>query len=66
VVAKIRERLAVNKQKSQRFRMERFTLKKLNELRVESNIVLRYQIGWSIPAFQSYGLPLAARDRVKQ
>jgi hypothetical protein len=28
VVAKIRERLAVNKQRSQRFHMERFNLKK--------------------------------------
>jgi hypothetical protein len=32
VVAKIRERLAVNKQRSQRFCMERFNLKKLNEV----------------------------------
>jgi hypothetical protein len=32
VVAKVRERLAVNKQRSQRFDMERFNLKKLNEL----------------------------------
>jgi hypothetical protein len=33
VVAKVRiERLAVNKQKSQRFHMERFNLKKLNEV----------------------------------
>jgi hypothetical protein len=31
VVAKIRERLAVNKQRSHRFRMEMFNLKKLNE-----------------------------------
>jgi hypothetical protein len=31
VVAKVRERLAVNKQRSHRFRMERFNLKKLNE-----------------------------------
>jgi hypothetical protein len=29
---KVKERLAVNKQRSQRFDMERFTLKKLNEL----------------------------------
>jgi hypothetical protein len=38
VVAKVRERLAVNKQRSQRFDMERFNLKKLNDveqLRVE-------------------------------
>jgi hypothetical protein len=30
-VAKVRERLAVNKQRSQRFDMEKFNLKKLNE-----------------------------------
>jgi hypothetical protein len=29
VVAKVRERLAVNKQRSQRFDMERFNLKRL-------------------------------------
>jgi hypothetical protein len=32
VVAKIRERLAVDKQRSQRFHMERFNLKKLNNV----------------------------------
>jgi hypothetical protein len=32
VVAKVRERLAVNKQKSQRFEMERFNLMKLNDV----------------------------------
>jgi hypothetical protein len=32
VVAKVRERLAVNKQRSQRFNMERFYLKKLSEV----------------------------------
>jgi hypothetical protein len=31
VVAKVRERLAVNKQRSHRFHMERFNLKKLKE-----------------------------------
>jgi hypothetical protein len=31
VVAKVRERLAVNKQRSQRFDMESFKLKKFNE-----------------------------------
>jgi hypothetical protein len=30
VVVKVRERLAVNKQRSQRFNMERFNLKNLN------------------------------------
>jgi hypothetical protein len=45
VVAKAREILAVNKRGSQRFHMERFNLKKLNDF------VLRYQIGlqlWKI------------------
>jgi hypothetical protein len=32
VVAKVRKRLAVNKQRSQRFHVERFNLKKLNEV----------------------------------
>jgi hypothetical protein len=32
VVAKVRERLAVNKQRSQRFHMDRFNLKKLNNV----------------------------------
>jgi hypothetical protein len=32
VVAKVREKLAVNKQRSHRFNMERFNLKKLNEV----------------------------------
>jgi hypothetical protein len=31
-VAKVKERLAVNKQRSQRFSMERFNLKKLNDV----------------------------------
>jgi hypothetical protein len=49
VVAKVREQLAVNKQRSHRFHMERFNLKKLNK--VKSNIGLRSQIGlqlWKI------------------
>jgi hypothetical protein len=32
VVAKVRRRLAVNKQRSHRFHVERFNLKKLNEV----------------------------------
>jgi endonuclease/exonuclease/phosphatase family metal-dependent hydrolase len=43
VVVKVKERLAVNKQRSQIFDMERFNLKKLNE--VKSNFALRPQIG---------------------
>jgi hypothetical protein len=52
VVAKDRERLAVIKQRSQRFDMERFNLKKLNDVEgKEQNFVLRSQIGlqlWKI------------------
>jgi hypothetical protein len=33
VLAKFRERLGVNKQRSHRFQMERFNLKKLNEMK---------------------------------
>jgi hypothetical protein len=35
VVAKVKEILAVNKQRSQRFDMERFNLKKKNEIEVK-------------------------------
>jgi hypothetical protein len=45
VVAKIRERPAVNKQGSHTFHMERFNLKKLNEVEVKRSIMLRSQIG---------------------
>jgi hypothetical protein len=41
----------VNKQRKQRFHMERFNLGKLNELEGKNNIVLRSQIGlqlWKI------------------
>ena len=40
VVAKVRERLAVNKQASQKFDVERFNLRNLNELEVSK----QYQI----------------------
>jgi hypothetical protein len=42
VVAKVRERLAVNKQRSHRFHMDRFNLKKLNE--VEGNGKYRVEV----------------------
>jgi hypothetical protein len=42
VVAKVRERLAVNKQRSQRLLVERFNLKKLNE--VEGKEQFRVQV----------------------
>jgi hypothetical protein len=51
VVAKVGERLAINKQRSHRYNMKRFNLKKLNEVEVKSNIVLRSQMGlqlWNI------------------
>jgi hypothetical protein len=45
VVTKGRERLAVNTQRSQRFYMERFNVKKLNDVEGKSNFELRSQIG---------------------
>jgi hypothetical protein len=45
VVAKVRDRLAVNKQRSQRLDMERFNLKIQTMYKVKSNFVLRSQIG---------------------
>jgi hypothetical protein len=43
VVAKVRERLAVSKQEAQKFHVERFNLRKLNELQVRN----QYQIKFS-------------------
>jgi hypothetical protein len=45
VVAEVRERLAVSKQTRHIFLMERFSMKKLNEVRLKSGIVLKSQIG---------------------
>jgi hypothetical protein len=45
VVAKVKERLAVNKQRSHRFHVERLYLTNFKEIEVKSNIVLRSQIG---------------------
>jgi hypothetical protein len=42
MVAKVRERLAVKKQRSRRFHMERFNLKKLKE--VEGNDQFRVEV----------------------
>jgi hypothetical protein len=50
-VAKVRGRLAVNKQRSHKFHIERFNLKKLNEVGVKSNFMMRSQRGlqlWKI------------------
>jgi hypothetical protein len=44
VVAKVRKRLAVNKQRSQRFNMERFNLKKLNDVEGKGQFRLRSHI----------------------
>jgi hypothetical protein len=51
VVDEIRERLAVNKQRSNRFLMLRFSLKKLNEVEGRGIIALGCQVGlqlWKI------------------
>jgi hypothetical protein len=52
VVARVRETVAVNKQRSHRFHMERFNLKNLNEVEVKKrSIALKSQIGlqlWKI------------------
>jgi hypothetical protein len=47
VVAKVRERLAVNKQRSQRFDMESFNLKKLNEVEGKEQFQIGLQL-WKI------------------
>jgi hypothetical protein len=51
VVAKVRERLAVNKQRSHRFRMEGFNLKKLSEVEDMEQYIVEVSIGlqlWKI------------------
>jgi hypothetical protein len=45
VVAKVRKRLAVSKQTMHKFHMERFSLKQLNEVEVESSIRPKSQTG---------------------
>jgi hypothetical protein len=50
VVAKVRETLTVNKQRSQRFHMERFNLKKLNEL--ESKEQFRAKVSNSLATLE--------------
>jgi hypothetical protein len=50
-VAKDKERLAVNKQKTHRFDMERFNLKKLNDVEGKEQFHVEVQIGlqlWKI------------------
>jgi hypothetical protein len=50
VVAKFRERLAVNKQRSHRFDMERFNLKKLND--VEGKEQFRAEVSNRVAALE--------------
>jgi hypothetical protein len=50
VVAKVRERLAVNKQRSQRFLREKFKHKKLNE--IEGKEQFRVEVSNSFAALQ--------------
>jgi hypothetical protein len=49
-VAKVRERLAVNKQRSQRFDMEKFNLEKLND--VEGKEQFRVEVSNSFAALE--------------
>jgi hypothetical protein len=46
VVAKCRERLAINKQAAQKLDVERFNLRKLNEPGLENSIRLRSETGF--------------------
>jgi hypothetical protein len=48
VVAKVRERLAVSEQAVQNFNVERFSLRKLNELKVRKQCQIRSQIGLQV------------------
>jgi hypothetical protein len=48
VVAKVRERLAVSKQEVQNFNVERFCLRKLNELKVRKQCQIRSQTGLQV------------------
>jgi hypothetical protein len=52
VVAEFRERLAVNKQRSHRFRMERFSLKKLKE--VEGKEQFRVEVSSRFAALEEF------------
>jgi hypothetical protein len=53
VVAKVRERLAANKQRSQRFDMERFNLKNLND--VEGEEQFRVEVSNRFYSFGRFG-----------
>jgi hypothetical protein len=53
VLAKIRERLAANKQGSHKFHMERFNLKKLNE--VEGKVKYRAEVSNGFVVLEDLG-----------
>jgi lipopolysaccharide export system protein LptC len=52
VAEKVRERLAVNKQRSQRYHMEKFSLKKFNE--VEGKEQYRVEVSNRLASFGTY------------
>jgi hypothetical protein len=52
VVAKVWEKLAVNKQRSHRFHMERFNLKKLNDVELKEQF--RVEISNRFPALEDF------------
>jgi hypothetical protein len=60
MVAKVRERLAVNKQRSQRFDMERFNLKKLNG--VEGKEQFRVEVSNRFAGFEYLNFGLDIND----
>jgi hypothetical protein len=53
VVAKVRERLAVNEQRSRGFHMERFILKKLNE--IEGKEQYRIEVSNRFAVLEDFG-----------
>jgi hypothetical protein len=59
VVAKIRERLAVNKQGSHKFHMERFSLETLNE--IEGKEKYRVEISNRFAALEDFDAGLVIR-----
>jgi hypothetical protein len=63
VVAKVRERLAVNKQRSQRFNMERFNLKKLND--AEGKEQFRVEVSNRFAALEDLDTEMEIRENIK-
>jgi hypothetical protein len=48
ILAKVRERLAVNRQQSQRFSMERLNFKKLNEVESKEQFRVKVTNRWKL------------------